>query len=188
MERDEFQFLIGHERFNFNSHAHVERDFQRRYTFYLQKWFQLTRSRGAWPYIIGKKHNPLNFNSHAHVERDQPCGTCENLFEDFNSHAHVERDAATALYFMSLLISTHTLTWSVTYTFHACSWTQLHFNSHAHVERDARLRKSYARYVAYFNSHAHVERDHACAEVAKYAVISTHTLTWSVTCYWYFYW
>ena len=36
------------------------------------------------------------------------------MTEDFNSHAHVERD----LYFMSLLkpivISTHTLTWSVT--------------------------------------------------------------------------
>ena len=48
------------------------------------------------------------------MERDRLALTLklENL--NFNSHAHVERD----LYFMSLLkpivISTHTLTWSVT--------------------------------------------------------------------------
>ena len=48
MERDEFQFLIGHERFNFNSHAHVERD----------KRLNIS------------EENVDNFNSHAHVERD----------------------------------------------------------------------------------------------------------------------
>ena len=55
---------------NFNSHAHVERDFPR-----LAEWIE----QG-------------NFNSHAHVERD-PAYTNAQLFPmDFNSHAHVERD------------------------------------------------------------------------------------------------
>ena len=77
---------------DFNSHAHVERD---------QSYL----------------HRPLhegNFNSHAHVERDKSRQPAARAGVDFNSHAHVERDAATALYFMRRLISTHTLTWSVT--------------------------------------------------------------------------
>ena len=57
----------------------------------------------------------------------------------------------------AIRISTHTLTWSVTYII-LCLRQAYNFNSHAHVERDAML----LRYVAYhinFNSHAHVERD-----------------------------
>ena len=34
---------------------------------------------------------------------------------------------------------------------------------------------------AYFNSHAHVERDFKTLGAKRYAYISTHTLTWSVT-------
>ena len=57
---------------------------------------------------------PLNFNSHAHVERDaNPVERGTNLF-DFNSHAHVERDRHIINPFTRLVISTHTLTWSVT--------------------------------------------------------------------------
>ncbi len=80
------------------------------------------------------------------------------MTEDFNSHAHVERD----LYFMSLLkpivISTHTLTWSVTalssvltvftvISTHTLTWSVTSYLSLAYDNID----------------------------------ISTHTLTWSVT-------
>ena len=55
-------------------------------------------------------------------------------------------------------ISTHTLTWSVTFSLLAVIFPNVYFNSHAHVERD---------YVS-FNA-------------GKEINISTHTLTWSVT-------
>ena len=78
----------------------------------------------------------------------------------FNSHAHVERDSAPSSFnFIKILISTHTLTWSVTKDFlryaigkiistHTLTWSvtwniltvegklEKYFNSHAHVERD----------------------------------------------------
>ena len=62
--------LIRIKLFNFNSHAHVERD------------------------VAGKEVEYLvgNFNSHAHVERDDvDVDTFEKQY-NFNSHAHVERD------------------------------------------------------------------------------------------------
>ena len=55
-------------------------------------WFQLTRSRGAWP-------QPLHHHSN-------------NCY--FNSHAHVERDPFFSWIVLKIFISTHTLTWSVT--------------------------------------------------------------------------
>ena len=60
--------------------------------------------------------NP-NFNSHAHVERDQTKTENLELKKNFNSHAHVERDNSQFLTVNTLCISTHTLTWSVTFTF-----------------------------------------------------------------------
>ena len=80
---------------NFNSHAHVERDFC-----IIDKtiWFikfQLTRSRGAWRYTEYVWRRTIHFNSHAHVERDW---------------SKILRGVR------SILISTHTLTWSVTMT------------------------------------------------------------------------
>ena len=39
-------------------------------------------------------------------------------------------------------ISTHTLTWSVTYIFNAVSNLIKYFNSHAHVERDVETNDS----------------------------------------------
>ena len=98
---------------DFNSHAHVERDmnicqlvnFTRISTHTLTwsvtgiEWhiledmiFQLTRSRGAWLIIYLSLFLHLYFNSHAHVERDFQFDPC----------------------CLSILISTHTLTWSVT--------------------------------------------------------------------------
>ena len=80
-----------------------------------------------------------------------------------------------------LKISTHTLTWSVTYNFVMTAWiivfqltrsrgawriwldglsVLFHFNSHAHVERDCR-KGGEVMAVSDFNSHAHVERDHS---------------------------
>ena len=54
------------------------------------------------------------FNSHAHVERDVFAMFIVSVLADFNSHAHVERDAVKFGIFRYVLISTHTLTWSVT--------------------------------------------------------------------------
>ena len=98
-------------------------------------------------------------------------------------------------------ISTHTLTWSVTHEW-CLGYITKYFNSHAHVERDhtrynvAIKRKHFNSHAhverdmgsmgngmgkAYFNSHAHVERDFKTLGAKRYAYISTHTLTWSVT-------
>ena len=78
--------------FYFNSHAHVERDVWGNVNKLLNPIFQLTRSRGAW--------------------RDAAMVCCENY--NFNSHAHVERDEMPQWYVVKIIISTHTLTWSVT--------------------------------------------------------------------------
>ena len=75
----------------------------------------------------------------------------------FNSHAHVERDVYVFEGRLSVDISTHTLTWSVT-QLSVSSQRQAYFNSHAHVERD-RTRQAVYKDVVNFNSHAHVERD-----------------------------
>ena len=56
-------------------------------------------------------------------------------------------------------ISTHTLTWSVTFSLLAVIFPNVYFNSHAHVERDILIL-----------------REHLIL-----FIISTHTLTWSVT-------
>ena len=57
----------------------------------------------------------LNFNSHAHVERDETVPDVDTICTDFNSHAHVERDFEKKDEEYNLYISTHTLTWSVTF-------------------------------------------------------------------------
>ena len=77
---------------NFNSHAHVERD----YCFSTLALYH------------------ANFNSHAHVERDIMVKDYQGNYADFNSHAHVERDLEKNIQCNHLQISTHTLTWSVT--------------------------------------------------------------------------
>ena len=56
--------------YDFNSHAHVERDRRKKYPLKMQ----------------------FNFNSHAHVERDRVINVDRKYTGDFNSHAHVERD------------------------------------------------------------------------------------------------
>ena len=56
----------------------------------------------------------VDFNSHAHVERDAPALLRYVHGGYFNSHAHVERDTLRRVLNENVLISTHTLTWSVT--------------------------------------------------------------------------
>ena len=58
--------------------------------------------------------NAGHFNSHAHVERDAEVAKYAVKPGDFNSHAHVERDVYVFEGRLSVDISTHTLTWSVT--------------------------------------------------------------------------
>ena len=141
--------------------------------------FQLTRSRGAWLEICEKAAKILDFNSHAHVERDDTACSAVSKTSNFNSHAHVERDALVKDTSLKIIISTHTLTWSVTYIENTAieelpfqltrsrgAWRQRglllltikDFNSHAHVERDPGDTESVEDKVD-FNSHAHVERD-----------------------------
>ena len=56
-----------------------------------------------------------NFNSHAHVERDLVGKFGGEIQLNFNSHAHVERDIPQNVIEKMKAISTHTLTWSVTF-------------------------------------------------------------------------
>ena len=77
-------------------------------------------------------------------------------------------------------ISTHTLTWSVTYvktTFLADLVISTHTLTWSVTVYPIRLRC----WLSYFNSHAHVERDVVFLPLVKTSQISTHTLTWSVT-------
>ena len=105
------------------------------------------------------QENLTNFNSHAHVERDFSVLLVYVSIPNFNSHAHVERDESSHRNKAQITISTHTLTWSVTFR---------SFIDTLSIRNN-------------FNSHAHVERDLLGAVTASGAAISTHTLTWSVT-------
>ena len=137
VERDRRFFERQHKTAYFNSHAHVERDLRSSTSVaaifistHTLTW-SVTRTRQA----VYK--DVVNFNSHAHVERDQNAINPPTLETNFNSHAHVERDSVLSLRRVKMLnfnshahverdckgdvrsskmrISTHTLTWSVTY-------------------------------------------------------------------------
>ena len=187
---------------DFNSHAHVERDWQWHLTNSSKSTFQLTRSRGAWQYIymfflLGplfqltrsrgawlheacSRIHGKHFNSHAHVERDTAETAIREELENFNSHAHVERDITLTICRNSRKISTHTLTWSVT----TCIYNSSHIHqisTHTLTWSVTYIRNRTWRTFNNFNSHAHVERDiHALSSISAIQ-ISTHTLTWSVT-------
>ena len=92
VERDWLHWIFFPYHDNFNSHAHVERDM----------------------FIGIKLFKVLNFNSHAHVERDVGYLISKCCLKNFNSHAHVERDNMNGFNVNMTKISTHTLTWSVT--------------------------------------------------------------------------
>ena len=77
---------------------------------------------------------------------------------NFNSHAHVERDQLLKITMLSLSISTHTLTWSVT------------------------LRDNELNCLSVISTHT-LTWSVTIAEFVVFRIIhiSTHTLTWSVT-------
>ena len=79
-----------------------------------------------------------------------------------------------------LFISTHTLTWSVTCVVQISVAVQKFQLTRS---RGAWLKSScLAHAVIHFNSHAHVERDfYKSSPILTSFCISTHTLTWSVT-------
>ena len=141
----------------FNSHAHVERD--------------CIKSSG--------RHFTRNFNSHAHVERDIFDGKEWNTEKNFNSHAHVERDRDFLRYAIGKIISTHTLTWSVTFV--AGIRVHTHFISTHTLTWSVTWGLMNTDTYYDFNSHAHVERDRTWEDFDFTLNISTHTLTWSVT-------
>ena len=120
--------------------------------------FQLTRSRGAWPFQVCRFLLQQNFNSHAHVERDRFLLLVVSQHRDFNSHAHVERDQALFLALLIKCISTHTLTWSVTLS--AAFLTRMYL---------FQLTRSRGAWLL------------SIIDVLPTPFISTHTLTWSVT-------
>ena len=70
----------------------------------------------------------------------------------------MERDSVLDYVLSFLMISTHTLTWSVTDLYDDAEIYHYNFNSHAHVDRD-RLLSLPMSVQKHFNSHAHVERD-----------------------------
>ena len=78
-------------------------------------------------------------------------------------------------------ISTHTLTWSVTFT-SADTSLNLVISTHTLTWSVTLQRCNLQNLFYYFNSHAHVERDSALKSYTTLFFISTHTLTWSVTC------
>ena len=114
------------------------------------------------------------------MERDETPHKKRGVGWNFNSHAHVERDTVPTGAKLMSVISTHTLTWSVTFSrdisfiyhgisTHTLTWSVTncsvlryrkgaYFNSHAHVERDVKSKFSGICTID-FNSHAHVERD-----------------------------
>ena len=70
------------------------------------------------------------------MERDSSGTAHDCIIVHFNSHAHVERDNAGEIVNAGTEISTHTLTWSVTFVLIVSIFVISYFNSHAHVERD----------------------------------------------------
>ena len=106
--------MVCCENYNFNSHAHVERDITGKYSEGTENISTHTLTWSVTLIIIVHNHVNINFNSHAHVERDYSGFATPVQYQDFNSHAHVERD-------YHCLIELR---------------QQCHFNSHAHVERD----------------------------------------------------
>ena len=121
-----------------------------------------------------------NFNSHAHVERDVSFKLVCYAVAHFNSHAHVERDGKAVRKIITLNISTHTLTWSVTRVFAIFVKFFTNFNSHAHVERDAKSGSiSIKTTISTHTLTWSVTKDFLRYAIGK--IISTHTLTWSVT-------
>ena len=77
-------------------------------------------------------------------------------------------------------ISTHTLTWSVTVLTYSKN-NDDDISTHTLTWSVTRPAVGLTAVKQHFNSHAHVERDPFCSAKLESLSISTHTLTWSVT-------
>ena len=151
------------------------------YTMYLK--FQLTRSRGAWrdyePLISEKDWFQLTRSRGAWRGYTNPCKVCKWFQLTRSRGAWLPSPSVAA---DALDISTHTLTWSVTIADEiGWNWCQ-HFNSHAHVERDV-IYMTMPKFTIIFQ----LTRSRGAWPKNQNAInpptlISTHTLTWSVTC------
>ena len=179
VERDDARPTIWQLTRNFNSHAHVERDrvINSSNSIYLISthtltWsvtcnsricityhaFQLTRSRGAWPTIY--KNSCKGFKFQLTRSRGAWPTIYKNSCKGFKFQLTRSRGA-----------------WpGITKT-----------QNHHYIFQLTRSRGAWhnqyhtASYLCHFNSHAHVERDSQLSVKMSGAVISTHTLTWSVT-------
>ena len=92
VERDICLAYFSFEKIYFNSHAHVERDFIKKLSDEITK---ISTHTLTWSVTIVHKLKITvenNFNSHAHVERDRDVDMFQKCICYFNSHAHVERD------------------------------------------------------------------------------------------------
>mgnify|MGYP006868571240 CR=1 FL=1 len=108
------QKWCGDKHSNFNSHAHVERDFAALVASSNVSKFQLTRSRGAWRQHAWRSLRYCKFQLTRSRGAWHLGSAVIYAIQNFNSHAHVERDQKAIATAMRKYISTHTLTWSVT--------------------------------------------------------------------------
>ena len=100
---------------NFNSHAHVERDFYGTET--KRTVYSISTHTLTWSVTWGLSRTEILRDISTHtltwsVTLALPIFVY--WISDFNSHAHVERDENVIKDKFSCFISTHTLTWSVT--------------------------------------------------------------------------
>ena len=167
---------------NFNSHAHVERDAHALSCSPVRIRFQLTRSRGAWPALSVCSFLSSSFQ----LTRSRGAWPSRRLqmicVFYFNSHAHVERDAFFVRVPISMEISTHTLTWSVT-----------GFATGTNYQEAFQLTRSRGAWHnefsnVYLNGEFQLTRSRGAwliflCTIKPPIFISTHTLTWSVTIY-----
>ena len=120
MERDFASLFVTICRLNFNSHAHVERDY-----FHCENVAENCISTHTLTWSVT---NPK-------------LGT--NMYKFISTHTltwsvtYVRLDTAK----IDSSISTHTLTWSVTRSSTVISYCNSNFNSHAHVERDPPMQR-----------------------------------------------
>ena len=165
---------------NFNSHAHVERDWWWQPQRKQRRRFQLTRSRGAWPAVITRLYPLGAISTHTltwSVTADRGKITPEQYIS-----THTLTWSVTVTYQRTqtaVKISTHTLTWSVTnldtgafkcfrfqLTRSRGAWHQHLIGTDLYLAFQlTRSRGAWppckirAIRRCYFNSHAHVERD-----------------------------
>ena len=88
--------------------------------------------------------------------------------------------SALLLWHFNIIISTHTLTWSVTIGVNA-NYNMKRISTHTLTWSVTLGYYFGTEYRLNFNSHAHVERDTLELFQKRWLIISTHTLTWSVT-------